>query len=72
MSLLRWDAGLMPVSEVIDIDLFQELDSLAAETCAYMSQVHPDFSTLAARIAVSNLHKNTHESFSETVGGVVL
>ncbi|EER15036.1 ribonucleoside-diphosphate reductase, large subunit, putative [Perkinsus marinus ATCC 50983] len=44
-----------------------ELDSLAAETCAYMSQVHPDFSTLAARIAVSNLHKNTHESFSETV-----
>ncbi|KAF4713369.1 ribonucleotide-diphosphate reductase subunit rnr1, partial [Perkinsus olseni] len=44
-----------------------ELDSLAAETCAYMSQVHPDFSTLAARIAVSNLHKNTEESFSKTV-----
>ncbi|KAF4658028.1 ribonucleotide-diphosphate reductase subunit rnr1 [Perkinsus chesapeaki] len=44
-----------------------ELDSLAAETCAYMSQVHPDFSTLAARIAVSNLHKNTEESFAKTV-----
>jgi len=43
-----------------------EIDSLAAETCAYMSQKHPDFSTLAARIAVSNLHKNTSESFSET------
>eukprot|EP00972_Heterocapsa_arctica_P070193 10369290-Heterocapsa_arctica.AAC.1 len=28
-----------------------ELDTLAAETCAYMSQRHPDFSTLAARIA---------------------
>jgi len=43
-----------------------ELDTLAAETCAYMSQRHPDFSTLAARIAVSNLHKNTSSSFSET------
>jgi len=31
-----------------------------------MSQRHPDFSTLAARIAVSNLHKNTSDSFSET------
>eukprot|EP00913_Durusdinium_trenchii_P026276 g24655.t1 len=28
-----------------------EVDRLAAETCAYMSQKHPDFSTLAARIA---------------------
>jgi ribonucleoside-diphosphate reductase alpha subunit len=44
-----------------------EIDTLAAETCAYMSQRHPDFSTLAARIAVSNLHKNTSDSFSETV-----
>ena len=42
-----------------------EIDTLAAETCAYMSQKHPDFSTLAARIAVSN-HKNTSDSFSET------
>jgi len=43
-----------------------EIDTLAAETCAYMSQRHPDFSFLAARIAVSNLHKNTSDSFSET------
>lgn len=43
-----------------------EIDTLAAETCAYMSQKHPDFSTLAARIAVSNLHKNTSELMSET------
>ncbi|CAE8582287.1 unnamed protein product [Polarella glacialis] len=43
-----------------------EIDSLAAETCAYMSQKHPDFSILAARIAVSNLHKSTSDSFSET------
>jgi len=43
-----------------------EIDTLAAETCAYMSQKHPDFSTLAARIAVSNLHKSTSDSFVET------
>ena len=44
-----------------------EIDTLAAETCAYMSQKHPDFSILAARIAVSNVHKSTSDSFSETV-----
>jgi len=42
-----------------------EIDTLAAETCAYMSQKHPDFSMLAARIAVSGLHKSTSESFYE-------
>ena len=34
-----------------------ELDNLAAETCAYMNIIHPDYSKLAARIAISNLHK---------------
>jgi len=43
-----------------------EVDTLAAETCAYMSQKHHDFSTLAARVAVSNLHKNTSDCFSQT------
>eukprot|EP00931_Biecheleriopsis_adriatica_P100755 TRINITY_DN759_c0_g1_i8.p1 TRINITY_DN759_c0_g1~~TRINITY_DN759_c0_g1_i8.p1 ORF type:complete len:806 (+),score=226.88 TRINITY_DN759_c0_g1_i8:62-2479(+) len=43
-----------------------EVDTLAAETCAYMSQRHPDFSILAARIAISNLHKNSSDSFYET------
>lgn len=43
-----------------------EIDTLAAETCAYLSQKHPDFSRLAARITVSNLHKNTSDSFSQT------
>jgi len=43
-----------------------EIDTLAAETCAYMSQKHHDFSTLAARIAISNLHKSTADSMVET------
>lgn len=44
-----------------------ELDNLAAETAATLAIVHPDYATLAARIAVSNLHKNTLKSFSETM-----
>lgn len=44
-----------------------ELDNLAAETAASMTVSHPDFAQLAARIAVSNLHKNTKKSFSETM-----
>ncbi len=44
-----------------------QLDELAAETAAYLSTKHPDYSILAARIAVSNLHKNTLKSFSETM-----
>jgi len=39
------------------------LDNLAAETCAYMNIVHPDYSKLAARISVSNLHKKTNSEF---------
>ena len=44
-----------------------ELDSLAAEVAATMTTAHPDYAKLAARIAVSNLHKNTKKSFSETM-----
>lgn len=44
-----------------------ELDNLAAETAATMATQHPDYALLAARIAVSNLHKNTDKSFSRTV-----
>ena len=45
----------------------QELDQLAAETAAYLSTQHPDYSTLAGRIAVSNLHKETRGCFSENI-----
>ncbi len=44
-----------------------ELDNLAAETSASMAAYHPDYAILAARIAVSNLHKNTDKSFSSTM-----
>ena len=40
-----------------------ELDTLSAETCAYMSLVHPDYSKLASRIEISNLHKQTEDDY---------
>ena len=45
----------------------QELDELASETAATLTTKHPDFATLAARIAVSNLQKTTSKSFSSTM-----
>ena len=44
-----------------------ELDNLAAETAASLATEHPYYATLAARIAISNLHKNTDKSFSRTM-----
>jgi len=44
-----------------------ELDELAAETAAHLTAEHPDYGQLAARIAVSNLHKETSKSFTDTV-----
>jgi len=44
-----------------------ELDNLAAETAASMAVSHPEYALLAARIAISNLHKKTNKSFSETM-----
>lgn len=41
-----------------------ELDNLAAETAATLTTKHPDYALLAARIAVSNMHKETKKTFS--------
>lgn len=43
------------------------IDTLAAETIAAMTVYHSDYAILAARIAISNLHKETSKSFSTTV-----
>lgn len=45
----------------------KELDNLAAEVAATNAVTHPDYASLASRIAVSNLHKSTHKSFTETM-----
>src|SRR5213083_1890246 len=70
--------GLSPLVDVLDIakktieGIYEgvpttELDNLAAETAASLTTRHPDYALLASRIAVSNLHKNTKKSFSETM-----
>ena len=43
------------------------LDQLAMETAASLATKHPDYSILAARLAITNIHKETKKSFSETM-----
>src|SRR4051812_8704161 len=70
--------GLSPLVDVIEVTkkviegiydgvTTSELDNLAAETAASLTTKHPDYALLASRIAVSNLHKNTEKSFSNTM-----
>lgn len=60
----RYACYLMSYPLPVDVTT-SDLDNLAAETCAYMTIIHPDYSKLAARILVSNLHKQTTSDFLE-------
>ncbi|XP_046852717.1 ribonucleoside-diphosphate reductase large subunit-like [Xenia sp. Carnegie-2017] len=62
------DITMKVVSGVYSGVTTAELDTLAAETAAAMTTKHPDYGTLAARIAVSNLHKDTTKTFSVVMG----
>ena len=44
-----------------------KIDDLSAEQCASMSSTHPNYNVLAGQIIISSHHKNTKESFSETM-----
>jgi len=44
-----------------------KIDELTAEQCASMASTHPDYTMLASAISISNLHKNTSESFYDTM-----
>lgn len=61
------EVAMKVVSGIYDGVTTSELDTLAAETAASMTTKHPDYAILAARIAISNLHKNTLKSFSGTM-----
>lgn len=54
-------------SRIYDGVKTSELDELAAQMCSSMILDHPDYGTMASRIIVSNHHKNTSPSFSETI-----
>ena len=45
----------------------RELDQLAAETAASLASHHPDYSKLAARICVDDLHRSTKDLFTDVV-----
>jgi ribonucleoside-diphosphate reductase alpha chain len=67
--------NIIEVSKKVILGLYDgvttvELDNLAAETAATMATVHPDYALLAARIAVSNLHKETEKSFFKVMEGL--
>lgn len=59
-----FDVSIKVINGLYDGVTTQELDNLAAEVSASLITRHPDYGILAARIAVSNLHKNTTKSFS--------
>lgn len=61
------EVAMKVVSGIYDGVTTAELDNLAAETAASLTTRHPDYATLAARLAISNLHKNTLKSFSATM-----
>ena len=55
------------LSQIYDGVKTSELDELTAQLAAGLSTLHPDYGTLAARISISNLHKNTEPLFSDVV-----
>jgi ribonucleoside-diphosphate reductase alpha chain len=55
------------ISGVYDGVTSRELDTLAAETAASLTRIHPDYSILASRIALTSIKKETKKSFKETV-----
>lgn len=59
--------ALKVIEGVYDGVTTSELDNLASEVAATLTARHPDYALLAARIAVSNLHKKTNKSFSATM-----
>ena len=66
--LVSSEAVAMKVIEgIFDGVSTTQLDSLAAEVAAAKTIDHPDYALLASRISVSNLHKNTKKTFSETM-----
>jgi hypothetical protein len=51
----------------VGLIFLNSFQNLASETAAYLTTKHPDYAVLAARIAISNLHKETKKSFSHVI-----
>ena len=55
------------IDQLYDSIPTSKIDELAAEQCASLSTLHPDYGALAARIVISNHHKNTDPRFSDII-----
>lgn len=64
------DISQKVISKIYDNVKTSELDELAARLCCDMVLDHPDYGILASRIIISNHHKNTSPSFSETISNL--
>ena len=55
------------IDQLYDTIPTTKIDELAAEQCASLSTLNPDYGTLAGRIVVSNHQKNTSDKFSDVM-----
>jgi ribonucleoside-diphosphate reductase alpha chain len=61
------DLAIKVIDQIYDGIDTSQLDELTAEQCASLTTLHPDFGKLATRVIISNLHKNTCDSFSKVM-----
>lgn len=55
------------ISKIFDGVTTEQLDTLSAQIAISLSIEHPDYGTLASRLAISNLHKKTTENFTSVM-----
>jgi ribonucleotide reductase alpha subunit len=65
--ILSWEIAQKVIEGITPGIETRILDILAMETSAALTTKHPDYSILAARLAITSLHKETKKSFSETI-----
>ena len=66
-NIIYGQLAMKVIDQLKDNITTTEIDELAAEQSASMASVHPDYTKLASAITISNLHKNTEDSFYETI-----
>lgn len=65
--IVAFEVAQTVIAGVFDGVTTRQLDQLAAETAASLTAKHPDYAFLAARLAITALHKDTDKSFSKTI-----
>jgi len=66
-NILYAQVTMKVIDQLYDNIETTKIDELTAEQCASMASTHPDYTMLASAISISNLHKNTSDSFYDTM-----